>query len=110
VPVVRAFARGAFFVFACVAVLLGSALTLIASTVGVCAAVGFLLYGLAHLVAYVFGVSFRWGLVSACGLLFLGVTGGALINDLWMIRKLSPARVSAPSLPGRRSVTAADEL
>jgi hypothetical protein len=101
-PVVRAvltFARGVFFVFACVAVLLGGALTLIASTVGVCAVVGVLLYGVVHLFAYFFGISFRWGLVSACGLLFVGVTVGALINDLRMIRRLALPRVGPAAEP-----------
>jgi hypothetical protein len=101
-PVLRAvlaLARGALFVLACVAVLLSGALTLIAATVGVCAVIGVLLYGVAHLFAYCFGISLRWGLVSACGLLFVGVTAGALINDLRMIRRLALSRVGPADEP-----------
>jgi hypothetical protein len=53
-------ARGALLVFAGFAALVGGGVTLVAATVGVCAAAGLVLYEFAHLFAYAFGVSFRW--------------------------------------------------
>jgi hypothetical protein len=85
---VAALARGAAFIFACFAALLGGGLACIAATVGVCALVGVVLYGAAHLFAYLFGFGFMWGLVIACWLLLVVPPIGALIHDLWMIRLL----------------------
>jgi hypothetical protein len=96
---VMTLARGIFFVFGAFALLLGGGLTLIAATVGVCAAAGLLLYGVAHLFVYLFGVSFRWGLVSTCGLLFLGLIGSALIHDLRVVRRLALPKASPPQAP-----------
>jgi hypothetical protein len=87
--IVLTLARGAFFTFAGAAALLGGGLALIASTAGVCAAAGVLLYGLAHLFAYAFGIEFRWGLVVACWLLLVVPPVVALVHDLRMIRKLA---------------------
>ena len=92
-------ARGVVFVVACFAALGGGAAILIAATVGACAAVGVLLYGVAHLFVYLFGISFRWGLVSACWLLFLGPIVGVLIHDLRMIHKLALLEALAPKEP-----------
>lgn len=80
--------RGIFLVFASFAALLGGGLACIAATVGVCAGVGVLLYGAAHLFVYVFGFGFIWGLVIACWLLLVVPPVVALIHDLWMIRVL----------------------
>jgi hypothetical protein len=101
-PGVRAvfvLSRRLLFVLAGAVALLGGGLTLIAATVGVCAAVGVALYGVAQLFAHLFGISVRWGLVSAVGLLFLGVTAGALIHDLWAIRALALAKVAPTEDP-----------
>ena len=91
--------RGAFFTFVGFAALLGGGLTLIASTVGVCAAVGVLLYGLSHLFAYAFGIGFRWGLAIAIWLLLVIPPVGALIHDLRMIRKLGMPENSPTTEP-----------
>ena len=40
------------------------------------------MYLVAKLAAYVFGFSFRWGLVTACGLLFAGGFVGGAIHDI----------------------------
>jgi hypothetical protein len=85
---VATLARGAAFTFACFAALLGGGLACIAATVGVCALVGVVLYGAAHLFAFLFGFGFMWGLVIACWLLLVAPPIGALIHDLWMIRLL----------------------
>jgi hypothetical protein len=85
VPAARmaiALTRGMFFVVASLALLLGGGITLIVATVGVCAAVGVILYEVAHLFAHLFGFSFRWGLVASCGLLFLGCAMGGMIHDI----------------------------
>jgi hypothetical protein len=92
-------ARGAAFTFACFAALLGGGLACIAATVGVCAAVGVLLYGAAHLFAYLFGFGFMWGLVLACWLLLVVPPLGALIHDLWMLRLLRLAAGSPTPEP-----------
>jgi hypothetical protein len=91
--VVLTLARGVFFTFAGSAALLGGGLALIASTVGVCAVVGVLLYALAHLFGYAFGIGFRWGLVIACWLFLVVPPVGALVHDVRMHRKLAlPAK------------------
>jgi hypothetical protein len=59
----------------CIA-LVGGGLAGIASTVGVCAAVGVLLYGAAHLLGFIFGFGFMWGLVIACWILLVGLVVG----------------------------------
>lgn len=82
--IVLTVARGAFITFASSAALLAGGLSVIA----VCAAVGILLYSLAHLFAYLFGIEFRWGLVIACWLLLVVPPIGALVHDLRMHRKL----------------------
>ena len=69
-------ARGMFFVFTSFGLLLGGGVILVAATAGVCAAAVVILNGVAHLFADLFGFSFRWGLVTSCGLLFLGVCCG----------------------------------
>jgi hypothetical protein len=61
--------------------LVGGIITLVA-IVGTCAAGGVLLYLVAKLAVYVFGFSFRWGLVTACGLLFAGCFFGGAIHDI----------------------------
>ena len=75
-------ARGMFFVFASFGLLLGGGVILVAAMVGVCAAAAVILYGEAHLFANLFGFSFRWGLVTSCGLLFLGCAVGGVIHDM----------------------------
>ena len=75
-------ARGMFFVFASFGLLLGGGIILVAATAGVCAAAAVILYGAAHLFADLFGFSFRWGLVTSCGLLFLGCAVGGAIHDM----------------------------
>jgi hypothetical protein len=61
--------------------LIGGIITLVA-IVGTCAAGGVLLYLVAKLAVFVFGFSFRWGLVTACGLLFGGSPLGGAIHDI----------------------------
>jgi hypothetical protein len=90
-------AKGAAFVIAGFAALLGGGLVCIASTVGLCAAVCVLLYGTGHLLAYVFGFGFTWGLVIACWFLLVAPVVGALAHDVWMIRRLAVAKVSLTS-------------
>jgi hypothetical protein len=92
-------ARGAAFTFACFGALLGGGLACIAATVGVCAVVGVVLYGAAHLFAYLFGFGFMWGLVIACWLLLVVPPVGALIHDLWMIRLLKLEAASPTTEP-----------
>jgi hypothetical protein len=58
------------------------AILLLAVIVGSSAAVVVLLYGVAHLFMYLFGLSFRWGLVTSCGLLFVCCGVGGLIRDM----------------------------
>jgi hypothetical protein len=86
--------KGALVAVAGFGALLGGGIVCIASTVGVCAVVCVLLYGAAHLFAYVFGFGFMWGLVAACWLLLVAPVVGALVHDLWMIRRLASARAS----------------
>ena len=66
-----------FFVFATFGLLFEGGIILVAATVGICAAGLVILYAVAHLFADLFGFSFRWGLVTSCGLLFLGCAVGA---------------------------------
>jgi hypothetical protein len=61
--------------------LVGGIIVLVA-IVGTCAAGGVLLYLVAKLAAYAFGFSFRWGLVTACGLFFAGSFVGGAIHDI----------------------------
>jgi hypothetical protein len=91
--------KGAPFAVAGFAALLGGGLVCIASTVDVCAAVCLLLYGAGHLFAYLFGFGFMWGLVTACWLLLVAPVVGALVHDLWVIRRLAAANGSLTSGP-----------
>jgi hypothetical protein len=75
-------ARAMFFLFASFGLLLGGGIILVAATVGVCAAGLAIVYGAAHLFADLLGFSFRWGLVTSCGLLFLGCAVGGMIHDI----------------------------
>jgi hypothetical protein len=77
--------------------LVGGIIVLIA-IVGTCAAGGVLLYLVAKLAAYAFGFSLRWGLVTACGLLFAGCFVGAAIHDIRL-------EVASPR-PAERQTTA----
>jgi Ni/Fe-hydrogenase subunit HybB-like protein len=72
----------AIWVLIAYGLLVVGAVLLLAVIVGACAAVVVLLYGVAHLCVYLLGFSFRWGLVTACGVLFLGCAVGGLIHDL----------------------------
>jgi hypothetical protein len=90
-------AKGTAFAVAGFAALLGGGLVCIASTVGVCGAVCVLLYGAGHLFVYVFGFGFMWGLVTACWLLLVAPVVGALVHDVWMIRRLAAAQGSLTS-------------
>jgi len=74
--------RGMFFVFASFGLLLGGGIILVAATAGVCAVGVVILYEAAHLFAYLFGFSFRWGLTTSCGLLVLGCAVGGIIHDV----------------------------
>lgn len=76
---------------------MGGIVTLVA-IVGTCAAGGVLLYLVAKLAVFVFGFSFRWGLVAACGLLFGGSLLGGAIHDLRL-------EVASPQ-PAERETTA----
>jgi len=78
---VRALGGVALWILAGFIALSGGAILLLAAIVVPCAAVVVALYGLADLFMYVFGVSFRWGLVTACGLLFVVCAVGGLIHD-----------------------------
>jgi len=90
-------ARGMFFLFASFGLLLGGGIILVAATVGVCAAGVAILYGAAHIFADLFGFSIAWGLVTSCGLLFLGCASGGMIHDI---------RVKAmPPQPAERQTT-----
>ena len=94
-------ARGMFFVFASFGLLLGGGIILVAATVGVCAAGVAVLYGAAHLFADLFGFSLAWGLVTSCGLLFLGCAVGGMIHDI---------RLKAmPPQPAERQTTRATQ-
>jgi hypothetical protein len=86
-----------FFVFASFGLLLGGGIILVAATAGVCAAAAVILYGAAHLFADLLGFSFRWGLVTSCGLLFLGCAVGGMIHDY----RLKPI----PPQPAERQAT-----
>jgi len=78
---VRALGGVALWILAGFIALSGGVILLLAAIVVPCAAVVVALYGLADLFMYVFGVSFRWGLVTACGLLFVVCAVGGLIHD-----------------------------
>lgn len=83
--------------------LVGGIIALIA-IVGTCAAGGVLMYLVAKLAAYVFGFSFRWGLVTACGLLFAGSFVGGAIHDIRLeVASPEPAEreTSAPAAAAR---------
>lgn len=90
-------ARGMFFVFASFGLLLGGGIILVAATVGICAAGLVILYAVAHLFADLFGISFRWGLVTSCGLLFLGCAVGGMIHDIRL--------TAMPPQPAERQTT-----
>ena len=75
-------ARAMFCVFASFGLLLGGGIILVAATVGACAAGLAIVYGTARLFADLLGFSFRWGLVTSCGLLFLGCAVGGMIHDI----------------------------
>ena len=62
--------------------LIVGAILLLTLIVGSCAAVVVLLYYVAHLFMHLFGFSFRWGLVTSCGLLFACCGAGGLIHDI----------------------------
>ena len=64
-----------------VALIVG-AILLLALIVGSSAAVVVLLYYVAHLFMHLFGLSFRWGLVTSCGLLFVCSGAAGLIHDI----------------------------
>lgn len=72
----------AIWVLIAYGLLVVGAILLVTVIVGSCAVVGVLLYGVARLCVHLFGFSFRWGLVTACGLLFVGCAVGGLIHDL----------------------------
>jgi len=55
------------------------------------AGVGLLVF-VAHLFAFLFGIDFRWGLVTACALLVAVCAVGGLVHDLRL-------EVSAPEPP-----------
>jgi hypothetical protein len=61
----------AIWVLIAYGLLVVGAILLVTVIVGSCAALGVLLYGVARLCVHLFGFSFRWGLVTACGLLSL---------------------------------------
>ena len=61
--------------------LIVGAILLLTLIVGSCAAVVVLLYYVAHLFM-LFGLSFRWGLVTSCGLLFVCCGAAGLIHDI----------------------------
>jgi hypothetical protein len=79
---VQAFGGAVVLILAGYIALIGGGILLLVAIVGTCAAVLGLLYGVADLSVYLFGFSFRWGLVTACGLLFVGTAVGGLIHDL----------------------------
>jgi hypothetical protein len=64
------------------AALLGGGIALVVFIVGGTAAAGFLLYLVAKLFSFLFGISLRWGLVMASGLLFVVSASGGLIHDI----------------------------
>jgi hypothetical protein len=84
--------------------LVGGGILLLVAIVGTSAAVGVLLYGVAHLFMYLFGLSFRWGLVSSCGLLFVGCAAGGVIHDIRLtVMPPEPAerQTTLPAVAGR---------
>lgn len=83
--IVLTFIRGAFVPFVSSAAVMASGLAIIT----VCAAVGLVLYGLADLFAFAFGIGFRWGLVIACWLLLVVPPVGALVHDWRTHRRLA---------------------
>jgi hypothetical protein len=64
------------------AALLGGGIALVVFIVGGTAAAGFVLYLVAKLISFLFGISLRWGLVIASGLLFVVSASGGLIHDI----------------------------
>jgi hypothetical protein len=96
-------ARGMFFVSAGFGVLLGGGIILVAATAGVCAAAVVTLYGAAHLFADLFGFSFRWGLVTSCGLLFLGCALGGMIHD-FRLKTMPPQPAERQTTRERHSI------
>ena len=72
----------AIWVLIAYGLLVVGAILLVTVIVGSCAALGVLLYGVARLCVHLFGFSFRWGLVTSCGLLFLGCAAGGMIHDI----------------------------
>jgi hypothetical protein len=62
--------------------LVGGGLALVVFIVGGTAAAGAVLYVVGDLLAYLFAISLRWGVVIACGLLVLLATAGGLIHDV----------------------------
>jgi hypothetical protein len=62
--------------------LIVGAILLLTLIVGSSAAVVVLLYYVAHLFMHLFGFSFRWGLVTSCGLLFVCCGAAGLIHDI----------------------------
>jgi hypothetical protein len=75
------------------------AILLLTIIVGSCAALIVLLYYVAHLFMYLFGLSFRWGLVASCGLLFVGCGIGGLIHDLRLTVMPAEAAERQTTLP-----------
>jgi Ni/Fe-hydrogenase subunit HybB-like protein len=90
VPAARlgAIIAGAFVSFATSAAVFACLLVFLAA----CAVLGFVLYGSAHLLAYAFGIEFRWGLVIACWILLIGAPAGAFVHDWRMHRRLALRR------------------
>jgi hypothetical protein len=74
----------------------GGGVILVAATAGVCSAAVVILYRVAHLFADLFGFSFR-GLVTSCGLLFLGCAVGGMIHDIRL--------KTVPQQPAERQTT-----
>jgi hypothetical protein len=77
--------------------LVGGGVLLVTFLVGSTAAgVGLLVY-IAHLFAFLFGVEFRWGLVTACALLVAVCATAGLVHDLRL-------EISAPEPPPKEHV------
>jgi hypothetical protein len=64
------------------AALLGGGIALVVFIVGGTAAACIVLYGIAESIAYLFGISLRWGLVIACALFVVMSAAGGLIHDI----------------------------
>ena len=74
------------------AALLGGGIALVVFIVGGTAAACIVLYGVAESIAYLFGISLRWGLVIACALLVVMSAAGGLVHDI----RLEPVPPQAP--------------